>query len=182
MATTPLFFWPYQALTDPPNGASLGSDLALAIESTMATIPASVANHQSRLDAIDSTWSTYIPAWTTAGSAPALGNGTIFGHYKQIGNKTFHVFGEVLFGSTSTFGTNEFRFSLPVTAIGFVDQPGAALVLDAGTTRYSASSLVVSGANYLVINAGSTNFVTATNPFTFTTSDAIWWSATYEAA
>lgn len=46
MATTPVFFWRYQSLTDPPNGATLGGDLALDIEAT-------VANHEARLDTIE---------------------------------------------------------------------------------------------------------------------------------
>jgi hypothetical protein len=32
MATTPTYAFPYQALTDPPDGAGLGEDLALAVE------------------------------------------------------------------------------------------------------------------------------------------------------
>jgi hypothetical protein len=34
-ATTPHYGWPYQTLTDPPDGAGLGEDLALAIEATV---------------------------------------------------------------------------------------------------------------------------------------------------
>jgi hypothetical protein len=34
--TTPTYGWPYQLLTDPPDGASLGEDLALAIESDVS--------------------------------------------------------------------------------------------------------------------------------------------------
>ncbi len=40
MATTPVFGWPYQSLTDPPNGATLGRDLALAIEATASGLDA----------------------------------------------------------------------------------------------------------------------------------------------
>ncbi len=35
MPNTPIFGWPYQALTDAPDGAALGEDLALAIEATL---------------------------------------------------------------------------------------------------------------------------------------------------
>lgn len=44
MATTPVYFWPYQSLTDPPNGASLGADLALAVEATVQANAASAAS------------------------------------------------------------------------------------------------------------------------------------------
>lgn len=35
---TPIFGWPFQSLTDSPNGATLGEDLALAIEATLAAL------------------------------------------------------------------------------------------------------------------------------------------------
>lgn len=35
MPFTPVYGWPYQALTDAPDGANLGEDLALAIEATV---------------------------------------------------------------------------------------------------------------------------------------------------
>ena len=44
MATTPVYGWPYQALGDAPNGASMGEDLALAIEATVNALTATVAS------------------------------------------------------------------------------------------------------------------------------------------
>jgi hypothetical protein len=43
MATTPVFTWPYQALTDPPDGPNLGEDLALAIEATVVSYAGQIA-------------------------------------------------------------------------------------------------------------------------------------------
>jgi hypothetical protein len=42
MPTTPTYGWPYQALTDPPDGPNLGEDLALAIEATVAALATTV--------------------------------------------------------------------------------------------------------------------------------------------
>lgn len=42
MPTTPTYGWPYQSLTDPPDGPNLGEDLALAIEATIAALAATV--------------------------------------------------------------------------------------------------------------------------------------------
>lgn len=36
--TTPTYGWPYQEATDPPDGASLGEDLALAVEATVSAL------------------------------------------------------------------------------------------------------------------------------------------------
>ncbi len=41
--TTPIYGLPYQGLTDSPNGASLGADLALAVETELARIDADIA-------------------------------------------------------------------------------------------------------------------------------------------
>lgn len=38
MPNTPVYGWPYQALSDPPDGAALGEDLSLAIEATMNAV------------------------------------------------------------------------------------------------------------------------------------------------
>jgi len=43
VATTPTYGWPYQSLSDPPDGPNLGEDLALAIEATVAALAATVA-------------------------------------------------------------------------------------------------------------------------------------------
>lgn len=47
MATTPVYGWPYQGLSDPPNGATLGEGMALGIE---ATLQSQVATLQALID------------------------------------------------------------------------------------------------------------------------------------
>jgi hypothetical protein len=61
----------------------------------------------------------YTPAWTTTGTAPAIGNGTLSGSFSIIG-KTCAFRVSWLAGSTTTFGTLNYRFSLPVTASGAI--------------------------------------------------------------
>jgi hypothetical protein len=43
MAVTPIYALPYQVLSDPPDGPSLGEDLALAVEAELARIDGDVA-------------------------------------------------------------------------------------------------------------------------------------------
>lgn len=50
-ATTPVFFWRYQTLTDPPDGAALGHDLAFDIEATVAAINTTLGLHTTQLGA-----------------------------------------------------------------------------------------------------------------------------------
>lgn len=62
-------------------------------------------------------WDDYTPVWTTTGTAPSLGNGTLTGRFQQVGN-TVHFTLNFTAGSTTTFGTGDFRFSLPVATVG----------------------------------------------------------------
>jgi hypothetical protein len=67
------------------------------------------------LTALTDAWTSYTPTWSTTGTAPALGNGTLVGKYKQIG-KTVKVYIALTAGSSTTFGSNTFTFALPVAA------------------------------------------------------------------
>jgi len=66
-------------------------------------------------------WTAYTPAWTSSGTAPALGNGTATGHYMRSG-KAITVAAEIVSGTTTTFGTGNYRISLPVTASASPEQ------------------------------------------------------------
>jgi len=60
-------------------------------------------------------WQTYTPVWSTSGTAPAIGNGTITGRYAILGKVIVcHI--NLIAGSTTTFGTGTQSFTLPFTA------------------------------------------------------------------
>src|SRR3954463_16696021 len=125
---------------------------------------------------------TYTPAWTSSGTAPAIGNGTITGRYWQM-DKFLAFAISVTFGSTSTFGTGFYSFSLPFTANN-TTEVGTAVALDSSAgTRWSGAwvfnttttvSIAVAGP------AGSTQNWGQLVPFTWATSDTINISAFYE--
>lgn len=57
-------------------------------------------------------WSTYSPTWSATGTAPSLGNGTLSGRYIDSGKVRFlHI--TLTPGSTTTFGTGNYRFTYP---------------------------------------------------------------------
>lgn len=68
---------------------------------------------------------TYTPAWTTSGVAPVLGNGTLTGGYVRTGSVVVATINLVI-GSTTTFGTNAWKFSLPFTNAGTLISLGTA--------------------------------------------------------
>lgn len=128
-------------------------------------------------------WLSYTPTVVNI----TVGNGTLTGRYIQIG-KT--VFGRVEFtlGSTSAVGTSP-TFSIPVTAVTLAttESIGFATFLDSGNFLYDGF-LYLSSTTVAAITAKDATStyvrnvgVTATAPFTFGTSDAIYLYFHYEA-
>lgn len=128
-------------------------------------------------------WSTYTPTWSSTGTAPALGNGTIAGRYKQIGKIViFHI--QLVMGSTTTYGTGNWQFSIPVTAISNATAitTGTGLVNDdssvsgdQGLVPYLNSSTTILAK---IANGGQ---LSATAPLTWVTNDEIRLGMVYEA-
>lgn len=127
---------------------------------------------------ISGAWTSYTPALTNW----ALGNGTITGAYMQIG-KTVHYRITFTAGSTSTF-VGTCVISLPVTGVTRTSRTplGQALCNDTSVParflRYAGFNAATS---ILLADEGGA-LVNATVPFTWTTSDIIEVSGTYEAA
>lgn len=57
-------------------------------------------------------WLKFTPSWTSSGTNPAIGNGAIRGRYRRRGSEG-QVRWHVKIGTTTTFGTAEWRLSLP---------------------------------------------------------------------
>jgi hypothetical protein len=60
-------------------------------------------------------WATYTPVWGSTGTAPAIGNGGLVGWYKLVG-KTCTALWELTIGTTTTFGTGTYTWTVPFTA------------------------------------------------------------------
>lgn len=135
-------------------------------------------------------WIAYNPVWTTAGTAPALGNGTLVGRYRQQGKS---VTAEIKFtaGTTTTFGTGAWSFSTPSAfqnaASTNTDYIGKAFANDAsvGTAGYSLGvCFIASGGNQFQSYFGNTavaSITTNANPMTWANADRLWLNITYEA-
>lgn len=139
-------------------------------------------NRDGTITGLTDAWQTYTPTFTSSGTAPSLGNGSTSGRYLKCGHLAVAV-GALVVGSTTTFGTGDLRFGLPATTVNSgLEQIGGAVLLDSGTTRYSASALAPSNTAYIQIVATSTNFIQATIPFTWTTNDTIQFMIVVETA
>lgn len=129
-----------------------------------------------------SAWTAYTPTWGSSGSAPALGNGTISGRFMQLGKVGFFD-GVLTTGSTSTYGTGTYTFTLPA---GWTAAATSALVGDSRlfdtsvTTRYVAVISTSTTTTIAVSPDGTTTDVSGTVPFTFATGDIIRWKGSVE--
>jgi hypothetical protein len=129
-------------------------------------------------------WQAYTPTWTTTGTAPSLGNGTLTGRYTQLG-KTIHAVLELVAGSSTTFGTSGWSLSLPVTSAAselgvlgmteLFDSSAGAVYAAVALRGISTTALFYTCA---VPGAQVTNLV----PFTWATGDLLRFKITYEAA
>ena len=142
--------------------------------------------------ALNAAWTTYTPTWTSAGTAPAIGNGTLTGRYVKIGN-IVHVRFTMIAGGTTTFGsTNNWTFALPVAATTSAPTFFGAGLVKTGTVNKVVSVVgAVVGASTMSLDvasgfadgtAAADGFIDNATPAAYTTSASIVFSGTYEAA
>lgn len=128
-------------------------------------------------------WTSYFPTWTSTGTAPALGNATVAAKYARIG-RTIIYQGRITFGTTSTYGTGNYRLSLPVTAKAITDVfvIGELSAQDTGTAYYWFPAYLVSTTTIGGLINGTATVWDSARPHTWASTDIFGWSVIYEAA
>ena len=120
---------------------------------------------------------TYTPTWTAVTTNPTLGNGTLTGRY-LVTNGLCYVSIFMLGGSTTTFGSGVWSFSLPFAASATAT--GTAMFFDDGTNFRTGVSQVVSGASTLSLTTdAATNNVRSNIPFVWAVNDYLRTSIVY---
>lgn len=124
--------------------------------------------------AIGGAWTAFTPTWTGASSNPAIGNGTLTGAYNQLGKLLFCRI-RLVVGSTTTFGTGEWRFTLPNSLSAAATESVTAFANDDSTaTCHVARASVAASGTFLTLRShGGTGNFAATVPFTWATSDVL---------
>lgn len=113
----------------------------------------------------------YSPQWTSSGVAPALGDGTLTGTY-QVVNNNFLAEVQQLMGATTTFGTGNYRWSMPFTAATYLRSP--CYGLDSGTAHHIAVSIpLISNLLISAISEGATASWGQLVPHTWAVNDTI---------
>jgi hypothetical protein len=122
----------------------------------------------------------FTPVWSSTGTQPVLGNGTLYGRYALLG-KLVHLYIELTMGSTTTYGSGNYRLSLPITseANRLWNLPGISWDTSAGAA-YEDITGIVTGASTIVelytLAAGvgsSLSVITNGTPITFATGDKL---------
>lgn len=130
-------------------------------------------------------WTAYTPTWT-ASVNPAIGNGTLTGAYRKIG-KTLDVRIRMTAGSTTTFGTGDWRFALPagVAAVGATGlwQVCPAYAQDASTSNYiGAARIDGAGTTFFISSSAVAANWSAAAPFSWGNADFLTITGTIEVA
>jgi len=129
-------------------------------------------------------WQSYTVSWTASTTNPAIGNGTLNGKYVQIGKIiTCNIY--LLVGSTTTFGSGNWSFSLPKTiALSIVGFVGNWVAVDMGTNTFSGQIIGNGGDNKIeaFVRDGISINLSSTLPHTWASGDLLYISITYEIA
>lgn len=120
----------------------------------------------------DGRWTRYTPAWTSTGTTPTLGNGSINGTWLRVGDSIFLGLALIM-GSTTTFGTGGYFFSVPVSIQGVMGS-GGFFALDSSAGAYYWGSAGVQSSTTLGAQADNTGgLVGQTLPFTWASGDQL---------
>ena len=136
------------------------------------------------IDTRETTNKTYTPTWTGAVSNPAIGNGTLTGRYYLIGKLCFATI-KLVCGSTTTYGSGAWSFSLPSTPATFGVQVGSARVLDSGTALFPGVAVTIGDGTAKVQATVGTASTDATanidsgRPMTWAQNDELYLTITY---
>ena len=126
---------------------------------------------------------SFTPTWTAATTNPVLGNGTLEGKYMRTGKQCFAKY-RLVAGSTTTFGSGEWIFSLPFAAqldginIGMIAGGYSEDNAVAGHRIYGV--LVNTSGQMRVMNGTGVSPYNATTPFTWGNTDYMQFAIVYE--
>lgn len=150
-------------------------------------VPAADLNVQLRdnLKAIGDPWTDWTPVWTAATTAVALGNGTLIGRYMNAGKLVAFIIC-LTAGSTTTFGTGQWRMTVPFTPKTQHWRWSAACWDSSANATYPAGLYMLPLGTIAVLTPNATagnaeRSVSNTVPFTWATGDILTIHGTYEA-
>lgn len=125
----------------------------------------------------------YTSTWTAAVGTPAIGDGTLTGRYSVVG-RSVTVSLILTVGSTTTFGTGAWQFTLPMAAEDQnTGQVGNAMITDAGTGLFRYTPIMIDF-THIALHAGdgTNNYAGSALPMTWAAGDYFVTSFTYSSS
>ena len=137
----------------------------------------------AHLNQISAAWTSYTPTWTATTTNPVIGNGTLSGAYWQVG-KTVHFRIYLLAGGTTTYGSGNYRWALPVapSTVPSFGALGQGTVIDTSAGSRNPRLALYAGSTTIMLADLTPTQVAHNVPFTFASGDEVWITGTYEAA
>lgn len=134
-------------------------------------------------------WNTVVPVWSTTGTQPAIGNGTLNMRHVKLGRTVIGT-ARLLSGSTTTFGTGTWFLSLPFPPNNTISNfaiLGAGKAWGAGPSlnfvvRVDNANQKMQFAYSATAPAGTETNITATTPWTWANGHDLDIQFMYEAA
>lgn len=121
----------------------------------------------------------YTPTWTAASVNPTLGDGTLVGLASKRG-RVVTVQLRLIAGTTTTFGTGVWYFSLPFVPSTTQQAVGAAHAVDSGTTNVvGVCETLTDGTARMQVYFDAANAAGAAVPFTWASGDVLVATLTY---
>lgn len=125
-------------------------------------------------------WSSTF-AWTATSVNPAVGNGTKSAKYIQVGKLVIFT-ASIIMGTTTTYGTGTWLFSVPFTSATTDLHAGVSWLVDQGTATNRQPGVVrFNTTSNVTITGGSGGPVAAAIPFTWASTDRIGFTLVYES-
>lgn len=161
MGTTPVYALPFQGLTDPPDGPSLGEDLALGVETELVRIDGAASALTTRVTALEAVAQLLASDYKSSGNtttAPAL----IIAHSLSFTAVINHVYTMRWGGAIS--GT----VSGSATILSGVHAAGASVTTGSTAMAGGGLQLTLNGNNHLTAGMFLEREFTATASGTYT--------------
>lgn len=130
-------------------------------------------------------WVAYTPTWTATTTNPSIGDGTLVGYYYKVGRiVNFRIMHK--FGSTTSAGSGQYRWSLPVSAKLDIQSAwhalGRAVVQHpSGSPRVTQDAMTVNASTILLADAAAAQ-ASDTSPYTVGSGSTFLIYGSYEAA
>lgn len=142
---------------------------------TNTVAPASIGDiWNANFAHLGAAWTSFTPAMTfSGGGSLTIGNGSITGAYLKVG-KTLKLRIRLSVGSTTSFGTGIFRFTLPDSSTSAASEAIAAWGYDSSADDfYPMAGVIDASATYIYLGSQGVGGVTSAIPVTWANGDAL---------